>query len=170
MHNALVHNSAQSPAFNVTSNGTHLMPLGSGTMMELLCSSLGNTCYSDTGSTGYNSGMSLRSAPGTNFYINDHNSAFQSQHEPSHQPPHLWSPFDQHTGNSYSCNMSDSDLALTLAQVSFTLVSAPSPVTDTFLQGNAPAGNGGTSRCCPKPGVYAPLQGKYQAHWSTQST
>jgi hypothetical protein len=169
MHNALVHNSAQSPAFNVTSNGTHSMPLGSGTMTELLHSSLGDTRYSDTGSTGYHSGTSMRSAPGSNFFINDRNSAFQSQHEPSHQPPHLWSPFDQHTGNSYLHNMSDSDLILTPVQVSFTLVSAPSPVTDTFLQGNAPAGNRGTSCHCPKPGIYVPLQGKYQAHWSTRS-
>jgi hypothetical protein len=133
MHNALVHNLAQPHAFNASSNSNQLTPLGSGTMIELLRSSLGDTCYSDTGSTGYHSGTSMQSVPGSNFFINDCNSAFQSQHEPSHQPPHLWLPFNQHTGNSYSHNMSDLDLALTPVQVSFTLVSAPSPITDTFL-------------------------------------
>jgi hypothetical protein len=132
MHDALVHNSAQPHAFNASSNSNQSMPLGSGTMTDLLHSSLGDTRYSDTGSTGYHSGTSMRSVPGSNFFINDRNSTFQSQHEPSHQHPHLWSPFDQHTGNPYSHNMSDLALALTPAQVSFTLVSSLSSVTNTF--------------------------------------
>jgi hypothetical protein len=113
MHDVLISNSVQPHVLNVSSNCTQSMPVGPGLMTDLLHSSLGDTHYLDASSTMYHSGTSLQSVPGSNFYINDRNSTY----EPSHQPPHLWSPFEQHSGNSNTQNMFDMP-ALSQAQVS----------------------------------------------------
>ena len=92
-----VNNTMQTTTYNFMSNCTQTTPLN----LDTLCSSLGNTHYLDhgsTGSTGYNSGVSLCSTlMGSDFYINNHNLTFQQQHKPSPLLPHLWSPFGQHT-------------------------------------------------------------------------
>jgi hypothetical protein len=126
MHNVLISNSAQPHALNVSSNCTQSTPVGPGLMTDLLRSSLGDTHYSDASSTMYHSGMSLQSVPGSNFYINDCNSTY----EPSHQPPHLWSPFEQNSSNTYSHNMADTP-ALSQAQVGAKSNSTSSFRTDT---------------------------------------
>jgi hypothetical protein len=129
MHDVLISNSAQPHALNVSSNCTQSTPVGPGLMTDLLRSSLGDTRYSDASSTMYHSGTSSRSAPGSNFYINDRNSTFPTQHEPSHQSPHLWSPFEQ-SGNTYSHNMADTP-AFSQAQVGSKSNSNSSFLTDT---------------------------------------
>jgi hypothetical protein len=107
MHNVLISNSVRPHALNTSSNCTQSMPVGPGLMTDLLCSSLGDTRYLDSCSTMYQSGMSLQSALGSNFYINNCNLTFPTQYKPSHQPPHLWLPFEQHSGNSNVQNMFD---------------------------------------------------------------
>ncbi|KAN0137263.1 hypothetical protein V8E53_004973, partial [Lactarius tabidus] len=80
----------------------------SGPMSDLLHGSVGNTCFSDASSTGY---QNSRSVLGSDLYLNKCNSNFQMHLDFPTQSPHLWSPFDQqrdttpHQPDSYPHNL-----------------------------------------------------------------
>jgi hypothetical protein len=93
MHETRHLNSVQNRTFNAPQNcSTQATPFMSGPRSELLHGSVGDTCFSDASSTGY---QNSRSALGSDLYLNERNSNFQRHLDLPTQSPHLWSPFDQ---------------------------------------------------------------------------
>lgn len=83
----------QSYAAQTTQIGsTQTTPFSSGSMSELLRSSLGDTRFPDTG---YQHRTTSRSAPSSGLYLADRSQHFQAESKISPQSPILWSPFDQ---------------------------------------------------------------------------
>jgi hypothetical protein len=84
---------------------TQTTPFSSGSMSELLHSSLGDTHFPDTG---YQHQTTSRSVPSSGLYLADHSQHFQAESKISPQSPILWSPFDQcmdsdSQTHSYTC-------------------------------------------------------------------
>jgi hypothetical protein len=93
MHEPRHINSVQNCAFNAPQNcSTQATLFMSGPMSDLLHGSVGDTCFLDASSTGY---QNSRSALGSDLYLNECNSNFQTHLDLPTQSPHLWLPFDQ---------------------------------------------------------------------------